>query len=403
MLEYGFSKRCDISITLLYTYLGNAVIYFLIIEYNMASFVEGEMDYKFKPIDFKGSPKQVSRLRNGHKVRIKPAMKGEGVCLMVSPAKYSIITKSFGRGKGVEIALDPDEILQNQQAAMEGRGIFSKISGAFKKAGKSVAGAAKTVGNATKKVVKTIAPVVAPIAEKAANVVIDKAVKYAPELAASALTGLAIAAGQPELVPLAAVVGKELGKEAGKAGGKAAKKQTKKTFGKKDKKKAVVAEPATDTQSDYMKFLDMMKQETGSNAGFLERAGGGDAELGMLQGKVAKARTAQMRQSSAVADRPELVFNSSMIGNKPLTANWVGGIGGEGLYAGNAFRGKGIYTSGDPVGSGVFAGYGMKKTTGLVGAKHTLTSGQHQTRQSQTHFENHHQQLPTKLHKGGVF
>ena len=369
----------------------------------MASFVEGEMDYKnkFLPIDFKGSPKQVSRLRNGHKVRIKPAMQGEGVCLMVSPSKYSIITKSFGRGKGVEIALDPDEILKNQQAAMEGRGIFDKIGGAFKKVGKSVAGAAKTVGNAAKKVGTTIAPVVAPIAEKVANVVIDKAVKYAPELAASALTGLAIAAGQPELVPLAAVVGKELGKEAGKAGGKAAKKQTKKTFGKKGKK-AVIAETATDTQSDYMKFLDMMKQETGSNVGYMDRAGGGDAELGMLQKKVAKARTAQMRQSSSVADRPELVFNSSMIGNKPLTANWVGGIGGEGLYASGGFRGKGIYT-GEPSGSGVFAGYGMRKTTGLIGAKHTLTTGHHQTRQSQTHFENHHQQLPSKLHKGGVF
>ena len=230
---------------------------------------------------------------------------------------------------------------------------------------------------------------------------IDKAVKYAPELASSALVGLAVATGQPELVPLAAVVGKELGKEAGKAGGKAAKKQTKKTFGKKGKK-AVVAEPATDTQSDYMKFLDMMKQETGANVGYMDRAGGADAELGMLQGKVAKARTAQMRQSSAVADRPELVFNSSMIGTKPLTANWVGGIGGEGLYASGDFRGKGIYT-GEPSGSGVFAGYGMRKTTGLIGAKHTLTSGQHQTRQTQTHFENHHQQLPTKLHKGGVF
>ena len=361
------------------------------------SFVEGEMDYKFKPIDFKGSPKQVSRLRNGHKVRIKPAMKGEGVCLMVSPAKYSIITKSFGRGKGVEIALDPDEILQNQQAAMEGRGIFDKIGGAFKKAGKAIGGVAKKVGSAAKK----LAPIVAPIAEKVANVVIDKAVKYAPELASSALVGLAVATGQPELVPLAAVVGKELGKEAGKAGGKAAKKQTKKTFGKKGKK-AVVAEPATDTQSDYMKFLDMMKQETGANVGYMDRAGGADAELGMLQGKVAKARTVQMRQSSAVADRPELVFNSSMIGTKPLTANWVGGIGGEGLYASGDFRGKGIYT-GEPSGSGVFAGYGMRKTTGLIGAKHTLTSGQHQTRQTQTHFENHHQQLPTKLHKGGVF
>jgi len=30
-------------------------------------------------VEMKLSPKQLSRLRNGHKVRVSPAMKGEGV------------------------------------------------------------------------------------------------------------------------------------------------------------------------------------------------------------------------------------------------------------------------------------------------------------------------------------
>jgi len=73
------------------------------------------------------SPRQMSKLRDGQKVRIKkPKMAGEGINLIVSPDNYSIITRSFTRNKGGEIVLSPQEILMNKEQAhtMQGQGIF---------------------------------------------------------------------------------------------------------------------------------------------------------------------------------------------------------------------------------------------------------------------------------------
>lgn len=73
------------------------------------------------------SPKQLSKLRRGHKVRVK---KGEGFCLLVHPDRFDPISRSFNRGKGMEIALTPQEVHMNAEhqdhPAMEGRSIFSK-------------------------------------------------------------------------------------------------------------------------------------------------------------------------------------------------------------------------------------------------------------------------------------
>jgi hypothetical protein len=84
------------------------------------------------------SPKQMSKLRNGRRVRIRPAMEGEGVCMVVSPENYSLITRTFSRNKGMDISLSPQEIVANQEASaeMEGQGIFGKkFDKLLKKAG----------------------------------------------------------------------------------------------------------------------------------------------------------------------------------------------------------------------------------------------------------------------------
>ena len=77
-------------------------------------------------IRIKASPKQLSKLRNGHRVRIQPAMKGEGFNLIVHPERYDELSKTFRSGKGKEIQLSPQELVANQHAAphMEGSGIF---------------------------------------------------------------------------------------------------------------------------------------------------------------------------------------------------------------------------------------------------------------------------------------
>ena len=52
----------------------------------------------------KVSPKQMSKLRNGHKVRVKPPMEGEGCCLIVHPENYLLLSRTFSKNKGAEIS-----------------------------------------------------------------------------------------------------------------------------------------------------------------------------------------------------------------------------------------------------------------------------------------------------------
>lgn len=80
-------------------------------------------------IAISASPKQMSRLRNGHRVRVSHAMEGKGVNLLVDPATFDQMTRSFTKGTASQIQLSPEEILANKQAIiqgeMEGEGIFA--------------------------------------------------------------------------------------------------------------------------------------------------------------------------------------------------------------------------------------------------------------------------------------
>ena len=79
-------------------------------------------------VHIKASPKQLAKLRKGHKVRISPAMEGTGCNLLIDPDRFSVVSRTFNKGKGMEIQLTPQEILTNQEASphMEGTGIFGK-------------------------------------------------------------------------------------------------------------------------------------------------------------------------------------------------------------------------------------------------------------------------------------
>lgn len=151
-----------------------------------------------KSIRISASPKQLSRLRNGHKVRVKTAMGGTGFNLVVSPDKYDIITRSFSKGKGSEVQLSLDELEANK--TIQGEGIFGKKFDKFlDKVGikKEVYKLGDVLKEPVKKAIKTIA-------------------KGAPSAGATALAGLATAVGQPELAGVAGLAGKKLGEKAGK-------------------------------------------------------------------------------------------------------------------------------------------------------------------------------------------
>jgi hypothetical protein len=119
------------------------------------------------------SPKQMSRLRNGHKVRLAPAIEGEGMQLLIDPSKLNQITKTFGKGKGMMVQLSPEEISANREIG--GEGIFGKKfdrllkKGGIKKAVFDVAAAAKpVVKEAMKQGLKSVPPKYKPLAESAA-------------------------------------------------------------------------------------------------------------------------------------------------------------------------------------------------------------------------------------------
>jgi hypothetical protein len=174
-------------------------------------------------VHIQASPKQVSKLRNGHPIRIKPCMEGEGFNLMVDPSRYSAISRCFQKGKGMTIQLTPEEILANRQlspeyhknvkkenSTMSGKGIFGKTFDSFVE---------KTIGKKAKDAIYNSADMLKPTLKAG----IDKIADYAPEIASSALSGLALATGQPELVPFALLAGNQLGKYVGRKGANTAK------------------------------------------------------------------------------------------------------------------------------------------------------------------------------------
>ena len=108
---------------------------------------------------------------------------------------------------------------------MEGHGLFDKVKKGAKKVGKSLS----PVGKALAPIVKEIGRDILPFAKEQAKHSATQLAQYAPQigstLGASALSGLAMYAGQPELVPLATEIGSKVGKAGGKKLGKMGEKE----------------------------------------------------------------------------------------------------------------------------------------------------------------------------------
>jgi hypothetical protein len=189
------------------------------------------------------SPKQLSKLRNGHKVRIK---QGTGFNIIVNPDTYHIVNRSFTKNKGIDIKLSPEEIEMNKMYSPEahsemaskmsevgldppmvGNGIFSKMKRGFKKGFKKVGKVLNPVAQTAKKVGKVLKPVAQtawkyskPVLKPVGHALIKEGLKALPKALESGLTAAAMATGQPELVPVAKIVGNVGGKEAAKHLGK---------------------------------------------------------------------------------------------------------------------------------------------------------------------------------------
>jgi len=76
------------------------------------------------------SPGQLSKLRNGHGIRVSRAMFGGGVDMIIDPMTFNNLMKKLEKGKGAVISMSGAEIEQNK---MEGTGLFA---GSGNKSGK---------------------------------------------------------------------------------------------------------------------------------------------------------------------------------------------------------------------------------------------------------------------------
>ena len=65
---------------------------------------------------------QLSKLRNGHGIRVNPTMFGSGVDLIIDPMTYHNMAKKLDKGKGIVIKMGSNEIEMNK---MEGTGLFA--------------------------------------------------------------------------------------------------------------------------------------------------------------------------------------------------------------------------------------------------------------------------------------
>lgn len=138
-----------------------------------------------RPIHIKASPKQMSRLRNGHSVRCSPSAEGSGVSLLVHPDRFDKVAKVFRRGKGSTIQLSPEELQANAQVV--GKGIFGKKFDRLVK---------KTIGKKnTKALYGGLEKVAKPIVNTAIDTAGAAAMAYAPEAAPAILAAKRAAKG----------------------------------------------------------------------------------------------------------------------------------------------------------------------------------------------------------------
>ena len=83
------------------------------------------------PIGIQASPLQLRKLVKGMKVRLK---QGTGFCLLVHPEKYHLMSRTFGKDKGIDVSLTEQELNANANAkafeelpmGMSGGSIFGK-------------------------------------------------------------------------------------------------------------------------------------------------------------------------------------------------------------------------------------------------------------------------------------
>lgn len=272
-------------------------------------------------VRIKASPKQLSKLRNGHKVSVKPAMEGEGLVLVIDPSQYNQISKTFSKGKGKVISLSPEEIMANREIG--GEGIFSTL---------------KKVGSAVAK---------NPIAKSLAKTAIDTAVQsagasgYVPPSVAKSLGKMAKSkvdgAGLMDMAKsaLKSKVGKSL---ASKAVDMAVASASKSGYVPPSVAKAIGAEAKKKVAG--MGILDTLKK--GAKAVAKSKIGKSLAKTAIDTAVASAGASGYVPPSVAQALGKSAKSSVDGYGIWSGGGDHSGGFGGMGLYAGRRTYGGGM-------------------------------------------------------------
>jgi len=215
------------------------------------------------------SQKVFSKLKNGHKVRLVPLhheKHGEGVSLCVHKHRLPDIMKAIHKGKGMHMALTPEEIHHNH-----GMGIFGKIGDRFLRKIGRITGIG---GDRFKDFAYAVGDKVKPLAKDLLNKGIDAGV-------------VALSAYQPELAPFLAVGGNQLKK----VGSSYLDNPSKFGVGERGRKQPPSRSAGiSDIHTGFSPALMSLNAYTGDNAGYLSRANYenflNNVDLGTLQNLV---------------------------------------------------------------------------------------------------------------------
>lgn len=276
------------------------------------------------------SARVLGKLRKGKAVRI---MSGEGMKVMVGSSKLKPITKAFTKGKAFTMRLSPEEIKANMESKMEGSGIFDFLN----------------------PVVQPLGSAILSVGSKAAKKEVGKAIgTYAPilgsTLGSAAFSGLALAAGQPELVPVAAAFGEKLGRSGGKALGKVAKKESDKQIDKyTDKARSRLMGPPKSTVSRTASVAPPSRTAVAQSERAVSASPFGAANVESYLSSLSTADLEELLQQRRQAQGP---YDYS--GGRRVLSPYADPVG-YGLFAGG-----GLYASG---GRGLYA---QNRGTGMI-------------------------------------
>tara|TARA_R110000868_G_scaffold297332_2_gene557612 strand:+ start:415 stop:1326 length:912 start_codon:yes stop_codon:yes gene_type:complete len=108
------------------------------------------------------SPHQLRRLKKGHKIRLR---KGTGFNLVVHPTTYNLMSRSFKKGKAMDVKLTNEELESNKAVAEEPEKMNEIAEATKAESGEMPSMEGQGIFSSLKKGVKKMAPVLKPLAK----------------------------------------------------------------------------------------------------------------------------------------------------------------------------------------------------------------------------------------------